>query len=196
LVELLRCWDPLRHAFLETQHPFRIEDEKKILLELRSVIHPIRNIQRMAQKTKELATFQVYVLLMHVYFGTLDEKMKLPIFDPSLTFNQQQTNLEQQERNVLDCLQPTSVTEANALDPRTVQVRKLLRHAMFDRFYKRYHPRLAYKVGRVRVPAKRKDLHFSYLFDIHAVLHPALSDCGLMRRIIMSFPDISTEDKL
>ncbi len=76
----------------------------------------------MAQKTKELATFQVYVLLKHVYFGTLDEKTKLPIFDPSLTFNQQQTNLEQQERNPLDRLQPTSVTEANALDSRTVQV--------------------------------------------------------------------------
>ena len=149
---------------------------KKILLELRSIIHPVRNIQRMAQKTKELATFQVYMLLMQVYFGVLDEKTKLPLYDPSLTFNQQKINNEQQQ-NPLDRLQPTSVTEANLLDPRTVQVRKLLRHAMFDRFYKRYHPRLAYKDRRVRTPAVRKDLHFSYLFDMQAVLHPALSDC-------------------
>jgi hypothetical protein len=148
----------------------------------------------MAQKTKELATFQVYMLLMHVYFGVLDEKTKLPLYDPSLTFNQRQINNEQQQ-NPLDRLQPTSVTEANLLDPRTVQVRKLLRHAMFDRFYKRYHTRLAYKDRRVRTPAIRKDLHFSYLFDIQAVLHPALSDCKLLHRIVMSLPDVTTDEK-
>ena len=88
LVKLLRCWNPLRNAFLETNHLFRIEEEIFFLLELRSIIHPVRNIQRVAQKTKELATFQVYMLLMHVYFGVLDEKTKLPLYDPSLTFNQ------------------------------------------------------------------------------------------------------------
>ena len=66
---------------------------------------------------------------------------------------------------------------------------------MFDRFYKRYHPRLAYKDRRVRTPAVRKDLHFSYLFDIQAVLHPALSDCKLLHRIVMSLPDVTTDEK-
>jgi hypothetical protein len=75
----------------------------------------------MAQKTKELATFQVYVLLMHVYFGVLDKNTKRPIYDPSLTFQQQQTN-NHHELNPLDHLQPTSVTEPNLLDPRTFEV--------------------------------------------------------------------------
>jgi hypothetical protein len=76
----------------------------------------------MAQKnTKELATIQVYMLLMHIYFGVLDENTKLPINDPSLTLQQQQSN-NHHELNPLDRLQPTSVTEPNLLDPRTFKV--------------------------------------------------------------------------
>ncbi len=67
---------------------------------------------------------------------------------------------------------------------------------MVQRFYKRYHPHAAYRTLVPRVYAERKHFHFSYLLDIQAVFHPALSDCKLLKRIIFSFSDvISTEEK-
>jgi hypothetical protein len=62
-------------------------------------------------------------------------------------------------------------------------------------FYKKYHPHLAYKDQRIGVPAKRNDLHFSYLFDIQTVLHPAFCNCKLFHHIIMSLPDVTMEEK-
>jgi hypothetical protein len=101
----------------------------------------------------------------------------------------------QAQVNPLDRLEPTSISPANALDPRTIHVRELLHAAMYERYYKRYHPRAAFKKQSLRVHIGRRDLRFSYLFDIQAVLHPALSNCNLLQRIIMSFSDASIEEK-
>jgi hypothetical protein len=89
--------------------------------------------------------------MMHVYFGVLDHKAPLNIYDPELTvpfaFS---TSNATAAGNPLDSLKPTRVVPANALDPRCTHIRKLLHSAMFDRFYKRYHPREAYKCKQVR----------------------------------------------
>jgi hypothetical protein len=77
LVRILNYWNAISNAFNETRSEFCIKNEKKVLLELRSVIHPLRHIQTVAQRTKELVVFQVYLLLMHLYFGVLDTKKPL-----------------------------------------------------------------------------------------------------------------------
>jgi hypothetical protein len=55
-----------------------------VLIELRSIIHPVRHIQRVAQRTKELVVFQVHLLFMHLYFGQLNPMSALDVYDPSL----------------------------------------------------------------------------------------------------------------
>jgi len=52
-VRLLKCWAQIRNAFVEEGVHFPIANERQLLLELRSVIHPLRFIQTMAQRTKE-----------------------------------------------------------------------------------------------------------------------------------------------
>jgi hypothetical protein len=53
---------------------------------------PIRYIQRVAQKTKELAVFQVYMLLMHAYLGVLNDRAPLNIYDPTATGTDDNSN--------------------------------------------------------------------------------------------------------
>jgi len=134
--------------------------------------------------------------MMHVYFGVLDHKAPLNIYDPELTvpfaFS---TSNATATGNPLDSLKPTRVVPANALDPRSTHIRKLLYSAMFDRFYKRYHPREAYKCKQVRHFAESSHFYFSYLFDIQSLFHPALTGCALLKRIIYSFEDATNDEK-
>ena len=146
-VRLLRCWGQIRNSFVEEGIPFPLANDRDLLLELRSLIHPIRFIQTTAQKTKELVALQTYILLMDAYFGALDEKTPLNIYDPGQLTTVGET-VAAENNNPLDRLQPTGVKPGNELDPRTIRVRKMLRAAMHDRFYKWYHPTQAYK-GRV-----------------------------------------------
>jgi hypothetical protein len=198
LVRLIKYFDILHHSFLETDSIFPIRNDRQLLLELRSIMHPIRHLQTVAQKTKEVAVFQVYMLLMHIYFGVLDETNLLKLYDPTCTISNFWDRPDMTTHaNPLDKLTPTSVLPVEQLDPRSNNVRKMLKEAMNQRFYWGYHPRGAYKKekdqGRNYIDPKK--MKFSYLLDIQAVLHPALSDCKLLHRIIHSIPDASKEEK-
>jgi hypothetical protein len=70
----------------------------------------------------------------------------------------------------------------------------MLRMAMLKRFYNRYHPKLAYKHKGSRV-GQKKDFVFSYLIDIQAMFHLALSNGRLLQRIIFPFDDVTREEK-
>jgi len=83
-VRLLRYWGQIRNSFVEEGIPFPIAHDRELMLELWSVIHPIRLIQNTTQKTKELAMLQTYLLLMEAYFGVLDDPTPLSIFDPAI----------------------------------------------------------------------------------------------------------------
>jgi len=93
--------------------------------------------------------FQVYILLMEAYFGVLDEKSPLPIFDPTAVTALGEMADMPERVNPLDNLKPTFVKPAQDLDARTTTVRKKLRQAMAQRFYNRYHPKAAYKGNKV-----------------------------------------------
>ncbi len=76
----------------------------------------------MAQKTKELAVVQVYVLLVDMYFGVLDDRAPLNIYDPGLTINLSDSiKLEANKCNPIDRLKPKSVLVAAELDPRAIE---------------------------------------------------------------------------
>jgi len=72
--------------------------------------------------------------MMHVYFGVLDHKAPLNIiYDPELTVPFAfLTSNATAAGNPLDSLKPTRVVPANALDPQSTHIHKLLYSAMFD----------------------------------------------------------------
>jgi hypothetical protein len=193
-VRLLRCWSSNHNSFIEEGIPFPISNYCELMLELRSLIHPLCFIQTMAQKTKELAILQVYVLLMEAYFGVLDDRTPLNISDPAVTVPLGEGNSTNKKNNPLDKLVPTKVVPGNELDPRTIRVRKMLWSTMYQRFYKHYHPKEAYKGRNPRV-AQKKDFYFLYLFDMQAMFHPALSNGNPLQKIIHSFEDATRKEK-
>jgi hypothetical protein len=83
LVHLLKYWKQLILAYNSCSQEFPIKNEIQLLLELRSMIYPVR--LRLAQQTKELVVFQVYMQMMHLYYGLLDPRNSLDLYDPSLT---------------------------------------------------------------------------------------------------------------
>jgi hypothetical protein len=154
-IRLLRCWNPIRNSFLEEELPFAIVHDKQLLVELYSLIHPVRFIQSVTQRTKELAVLQVYVLMMEAFFGALDKKSPLNVYNPAAKVTiSERSNATSKGNNHLDQLVPTSVIPGNELDPQTIRVRKMLCAAMYNCFFKRYHPKDAYK-GRIPLVAAK-----------------------------------------
>jgi len=187
LIRLLKHWNILTNAFNECRLDFPIKAEKQVLLELRSIIHPVRHIQRVAQKTKELVVFHVYLLMMHLYFGQLNPMTSLDIYDPSLALDLGVNNDSPYSTNPLDKLKPNCRVAPGELDPRTTRVREKLYDAVFERYFKRYHAVRAYHKGKTMI--------FSYLLDIQQVFHPELQDMKLLKKIIYSFSDITAAEK-
>jgi len=196
LLRLLKHWNSISNAFNEIRTEFPIKNEKRVLIELRSIIHPVRHIQTVAQRTKQLVVFQVYLLMMQLYFGLLNKHNAMDLYDPSQTHLLQETTTPEVTSNPLDKLQPTSTVPSKDLDERTITVREKLYEALFDRYFKRYHPIKAYRKDyhKKALPAK-EDFHFSYLIDIQQVFHPAMSDLRLLRKIVYSFPDATQHQK-
>jgi hypothetical protein len=104
------------------------------------VIYPVRYVQRLAQRAKELVVFQVYMQMMHLYFGLLDQRNSLVLYDPALTITLQEKGVHVTDNgNTADRLQPTSQLLPKDIDPRTQAGREKLKEAMYKRYYKQYH---------------------------------------------------------
>jgi hypothetical protein len=129
---------------------------------------------------------------MDAYSGVLHEEEPLNLYDPSLTSTLSSENSAKPAD--IDCLKPTSVKVARELDPRTKKVRNMLKEAMHTRLYMHYYPTQAYKRKNFSA-ARKQDYHFSYLLDMQALFHPALSNGKLLRKIIMSFSNTTQEEK-
>jgi hypothetical protein len=72
---------------------------------------------------------------MHVYFGLLDSRTPLDIYDPS-PCNALEGN-EINESNPLDKLLPTRKVVPEELHPETTTVRDMLKEALHERYFKR-----------------------------------------------------------
>ncbi len=70
------------------------------------------------------------------FFGVLDEKTPLNIYDPGFTVNLGENTTEDKPSNPLDNLKPTTVLPASELNTWTSKVRKLLYSAMYEHFCK------------------------------------------------------------
>lgn len=197
LARILRVWDHIVFAYNHHQTVLPIVGQRQLLLELRSVLHPVRKIQAIAQRTKVFCAIPVYVLLIDMYFKLLDPTKPLRIFDPAVVYNVNSTTTGP-GGEVLEI----PVAELNV---NTTVVREKLKAALVNRFYKRYHPMKAYRKVTDFFPtrpnavpkssAERKDFIFSYLIDIQSVFHPKLSNLKLLRLMIFSFPDVGSEAK-
>jgi hypothetical protein len=198
LVRLLRHWNAISNAFNEIRSEFPIKNDKRVLLELCSIVHPVRHVQTVAQKMKELVVFQVYLLMMQLYFGLLNKHNVLDFYDPSFTStliaDGTSSTTSTGTTNPLDCLRP--MTTVLAKDQQMTDVREKLNHALFDRYLKRYHPIKAYqKEAYKELQPAKDDFTFSYLLDIQQVFHPAMSDMKLRRKLIFSFTDATQQQK-
>jgi len=166
-IKLLQYWAIIEQSCIETNSPFTLHGDQQLILELHSIVHPICHIQRVAQKTKELAVFQVYMLLMHAYLEVLKDKAALSLYDHSgtgvqlLSQNDNETNINPQER-----LLPTIVLPPEQVDERSANVRRLLQEAMYNCFYKWYHSSNAYKCKHVCTFAEKSHFVYSCLIDI------------------------------
>ncbi len=77
------------------------------------------------------------MLLMHIYFGVLDETNPLKLYDPTRTFSNFWDRPDMTTHaNPLDKLTPTSVLPVEQLDPRSNNVRKMLKEAMNQLWHK------------------------------------------------------------
>jgi Fe-S-cluster formation regulator IscX/YfhJ len=121
LVCLLKYWNQLIVAYNSCSLEYPIKHERQLHLELHSVIYPLQYVQRVAQQTKELVVFQVYMHLMHLYFGMLNPQNALDLYDPSLTF-QLKNEPSLAAHNQSDRLQPTSQLPTKGIDPGTQNV--------------------------------------------------------------------------
>jgi len=152
----------------------------------------VHHIQRVAQKTKEFVVFQVYLLIMHLYFGQLNPMSAMEIYDSSLTLDLTSPN-EVEIVNPLDRLVPNSKVVPSELDERTQGVREKLYDAIFECYFKRYHAIKAYH--KYKRNPERKHLLFSYLLNMQQVFHPKLADLKLLQKILNSFNDVSILEK-
>jgi hypothetical protein len=65
------------------------------------------------QRTKQLVVFQVYLLMMQLYFGVLNNRNAMDLYDPSQTHPLQNgTTTPEVTSNPLDKLQLTSTVPA------------------------------------------------------------------------------------
>jgi hypothetical protein len=131
------------------------------------------------------------VILCELLVTILDPMAPLPIQDPSRTpFGQPQPEKEHRPPHLLDT--------------RTQNVRKVLRGAMIDRFYCRYHPIRAFRnsrliygvqgVGDSLTPVvlvtkvDAANLHHSYLMDMQVMLYPSLQNGALLQKMVYVLP--------
>lgn len=97
----------------------------------------MRQTQRLAQGMHDFISIDCLVKLYTLYLTVLDPTKPLAIVDPSRpasNFDKVIGTNDGREENIHVHL------EATALKPATTKVRNLLRTAMNNRFYNRYHP--------------------------------------------------------
>jgi hypothetical protein len=93
------------------------------------------------------------LLLMHLYFGQLNPMSALDVYDPSLPVDLTSAS-DVELVNPLDKLSPTGKVSPSELDQRTQGVREKLYGAIFERYFKHYHPIKAYSKHK-RIPDKK-----------------------------------------
>ena len=82
LERLLVLWNVLEAGCGRAQMQFPLKDDRTVMVEFRSVIAPVRRVQRKAQTMKSFVSVEVYIDLCILFFTTLNSLARLPIEDP------------------------------------------------------------------------------------------------------------------
>ena len=184
-------WQAAGMAFRNQKKSFPIARDKVVIIEFRSIIVPVRNVQTLAQKMKSFVVLDVYLQMCSLYFTVFDATAPLSIHDPT-PIPGEAILLKQANGNVQDPVMRPAVD----LDPRTTNVRRLLRKALQTRYYNWYHP-----IRALRVPSSfygfnrgrrillmssigRHDVYFSHLIDMQTLLCPGFADGVLFKKMI------------
>lgn len=191
LESLQLLWNELEEALADVGEDFQLSDHKDIIDEFRSIIVPVRRIQKMCQRVKSFVAVDVYLNFIDLYFNVLDPEARL--------------ELHISKRRAFDQAAPDrEYRDAMSLDRRTTTVRNILRKGLSTRFYDRFHPIRALckpnqffgpRAKKTAANVKAEDLKFSYLMDMQSVLLPPLSGNVLIIKMINTI-DIDEADVL
>lgn len=187
--EVLKCaifsFGPMGSAFVTHGKSFPLSDMKQVMLELYSVIHEVRKVQKRSQAMEEFVVVEVYIQLVVLFFGVMQSTQPLLIHDPSRVARLGVPPQDKENR------------PPEQLDNRTTQVRQKLLQAASTRYFDRYNAfRALRKPAKFYGPrskvgifdAERSDFKFSYMFDIVAALWPGMSDGVVLRKLIDAMP--------
>ena len=194
LNSLMKLWDVCITTTRTLDLAFDLIDLRDILIEFLSIIHPVRNLQKLAQSMRSYVCANVYIHFANMLFKVLDSKVHLEIHDPtSIPFvGSSQDPKAKVFRKTWD------------LNLLTGEIRDNLLAAMSKRFYNRYHPLHALRrpvdffgasPKKTQATISRADTHFSYLLDMQTTLCPDLRDGALLKKMIMKMStDIAVVD--
>jgi hypothetical protein len=81
---------------------------------------------------ERVSSFSGYMQMMHLYFGLLDQRNSLDLYDPALTITLQEKGVHVTDNgNNANRLKPTSQLLPKDIDPRTQALREKLKEAMY-----------------------------------------------------------------
>jgi hypothetical protein len=131
LEQILIAWEPLLQMYRKLNRPIPLTDMGRTLcIKFYSMIEPVQAVQIKAQAMQTFVIVNVYVMLYSLHTTFLDVSKSLELIIPV--------------RHQLGSKDPDPVSRSHdVLQPATREARKLLGKAMFERYFKRYHPILA-----------------------------------------------------
>ncbi len=147
------------------------------------MIEPVWAVQIKAQAMQTFVIVHVYVMLYFLYTIVLDVSKSLELIIPV--------------RRQLGSENPDPVSRSHdVLQPATHEARKLLGKAMSERYFKRYHPILAFRqpkkiygnnLGRpmlLKNVLEETDFKFSYLIDAQSMLYSPMTSGKILAKLI------------
>ncbi|CAK9232557.1 unnamed protein product [Sphagnum troendelagicum] len=147
------------------------------------MIEPVRAVQIKAQAMQTFVIVDVYVMLYSLYTIVLDVSKPLELIIPV--------------RRQLGSEDPDPVSQSyDVLQPATREARKLLGKAMSERYFKRYHPILAFRQPKkiygnnlgqpmlLKNVLEEIDFKFSYLIDAQSMLYPPMTSGKILAKLI------------
>jgi hypothetical protein len=157
--------------------------DRTLCIEFYSLIEPVRAVQIKAQAMQTFVIVDVYVMLYSLYTIVLNVSKPLELIIPV--------------RRQLGSKDPYPMSQSHdLLQPATREARKFLGKAMSERYFKQYHPILAFhqpkkiygnNLGRPMLQKnvlEEIDFKFLYLIDTQSMLYPPMTSGKILAKLI------------
>jgi len=171
-------------VYRKLNRPVQLTDmDCTLCIEFYSMIEPVRAVQIKAQAMKTFVIIDVYIMLYYLYTIVLDVSKPFELIIPVC--------------RQLGSEDPNPVLRSHdVLQPATREARKLLGKAIFERYFKRYHPILALRqpkkiygnnLGRpmlLKNVLEEIDFKFLYLIDAQSMLYSPMTSGKILAKLI------------